>query len=160
MDKLFGGENIPEADELTSMPPILSTKRSKITESDIKVGENQPVEAKEELLRILNEYRDCITMSIEEIGCTDYVEREIKEIPGSKPVARKPYSASNTEREKIKAIVDECKKLGIVTKTESAYASPVLLVKRKTGPDRLVVNYRSLNRQTEKINFPLPNMDI
>ena len=92
-------------------------------------------------------------MSIDEIGCTDLVEMDIKKIPGSKPVARKPFSASNAEREKIKAIVTNWKRLGIVKEAESAYASPVLLVKRKIGPDRLVVDYHPLNRQTEKINF-------
>ncbi|XP_023313143.1 uncharacterized protein LOC111693176 [Anoplophora glabripennis] len=48
---------------------------------------------------------------------------------------------------------------GLVQETTSAYASPVLLVTKKTAESRLVVDYRRLNAQTEQINFPLPNLD-
>lgn len=32
-------------------------------------------------------------------------------------------------------------------------------MKEKNGESRLVVDYRSPNSQTERINFPLPNID-
>lgn len=51
------------------------------------------------------------------------------------------------------------KDAGIVQETNSAYASPVLLVTKKTGESRLVVDYRKLNSQTKKINYPLTNID-
>ncbi|CAB0036792.1 unnamed protein product [Trichogramma brassicae] len=98
-------------------------------------------------------------MSLEEIGHADLVQMDIKELPGSKPVSRKPYPASNAERERIKKIVNEWKQLGIVTDTDSAYASPVLIFKKNNGEDRLVVDYRKLNLQTEKMSFPLPNIE-
>ncbi|KAK9675083.1 Reverse transcriptase (RNA-dependent DNA polymerase), partial [Popillia japonica] len=63
------------------------------------------------------------------------------------------------ERDEISKIITEWKKAGIVTETKSPYASPVLLVKKKNGESRLVIDYRKLNSQTERIHFPLPNLD-
>ncbi|CAB0029530.1 unnamed protein product [Trichogramma brassicae] len=155
---LLEGENFPDRGELCEAPPLLSTKKQAITEADVVIGENQPTEAKRELIKLLNEYRDTIAMSIEELGHTSLIEMDIKELPGSKPVNRKPYPASNAERERIKAIVSEWKRLGICTETDSPYASPVLIFKKK-NEDRLVVDYRLLNQQTEKRSFPLPNIE-
>ncbi|XP_072935950.1 uncharacterized protein [Epargyreus clarus] len=44
----------------------------------------------------------------------------------------------------------------IIRESDSAYASPVLLVKKKDGSDRMVVDYRALNQITVKDRHPLP----
>ena len=59
----------------------------------------------------------------------------------------------------MKTIVRDWKQAGIVTDTDSAYASPCLLVGKSDGSSRLVVDYRKLNKQTVRINFPLANID-
>ena len=41
----------------------------------------------------------------------------------------------------------------------SPYAIPAFLIKKKSGEPRLVVDCRALNKQTERIHFPLPNID-
>ncbi|GBL88575.1 Transposon Ty3-G Gag-Pol polyprotein [Araneus ventricosus] len=84
---------------------------------------------------------------------------DIKEVEGSKPVYMKPYKTNAPERAAIKEIVREWKENGIVSDTRSPYASPVLLVKKKTGENRLVIDYRHLNSQTIKDKFPLPKID-
>jgi transposase InsO family protein len=56
-------------------------------------------------------------------------------------------------------IVQEWRDLGIVTDSRSPYASPVMLVPKKDGSSRLVVDFRKLNKQTVKEHYPLPNID-
>lgn len=46
-----------------------------------------------------------------------------------------------------------------MTETSSDYASPVLVVDKKNGEKRLVIDYRRLNAQTVKEKYPLPNID-
>ncbi|UYV77456.1 hypothetical protein LAZ67_15001063 [Cordylochernes scorpioides] len=82
-----------------------------------------------------------------------------EEVDGSKPVCLRPYKTTASEREAIRAIVREWKDNGIVMETRSPYASPVLLVRKKIGDHRLVVDYRRLNIQTVKDKFPLPRID-
>jgi len=47
----------------------------------------------------------------------------------------------------------------IVCESESSYASPVLLVKKKTKDNRLCIDYRALNRKMRKEHYPLPLID-
>ncbi|KAK9695909.1 Reverse transcriptase (RNA-dependent DNA polymerase) [Popillia japonica] len=53
------------------------------------------------------------------------------------------------------------KRIGIIADTSSPYASPVLLVTKKNGEPPLVVDYRNrkLNKQTVRINYPIPSLD-
>ncbi|KAK9679868.1 hypothetical protein QE152_g39654 [Popillia japonica] len=68
----------------------------------------------------------------------------LETIERSTPVSSKPYRVTNEERHKIGEIVREWKDAGLVTETSSPYASPVLLVKKKNGDARLVIDYRKL----------------
>ncbi|CAB3260211.1 unnamed protein product [Arctia plantaginis] len=53
-------------------------------------------------------------------------------------------------------MVDELLQNDIIEESISSYASPILLVSKKTGGQRLCVDYRALNRRTLKDHFPLP----
>lgn len=77
----------------------------------------------------------------------EYQSEQIKTVP------------SEYSRMTIKQIVTEWKKHGIVSETDSPYASPVLLVTKKTWEPRFVIDYRKLNKQTGKKNFPIANPD-
>jgi len=83
---------------------------------------------------------------------------EIKLID-EKPVVYRPYRLSFSEREKVRKMVQEMIDANIVTESTSSYASPILLVKKKTSEQRLCVDYRALNRKTIKEHYPLPLID-
>lgn len=58
----------------------------------------------------------------------------------------------------ISAIVNQWRDAGIVVDSDSPYASPVLLVNKKNGDSRLVVDFRRLNAQTRKPCFFIPTI--
>lgn len=75
------------------------------------------------------------------------------------PVAYRPYKISYLEKLKVREIVRDLLTKGIIRESESAYSSPILLVKKKDGSDRMCVDYRALNRVTVKERYPLLLID-
>lgn len=132
---------------------------SDIKVEDIYVGDGQSQQVREELCALLREFRDCVSTGLWDLGRATGVEMPIKVKEGATPVSRKPYRTSIGERETIRTIIAEWRQAGIVTDTQSPYASPVLLVKKKNGESRLCVDFRQLNAVTERVHFPLPNID-
>jgi len=131
--------------------------KTPITAEMVKYGSTLSSDEVDRLVQLLNQYRECFAFNLNELGCTNVLEMDI--VDDGKPVMSKPYRASASERETISRIVQEWKEAGIVTETKSAYASPVLLVTKKDGDARLVVDYRKLNAQTVRKVFPTPNLD-
>lgn len=48
---------------------------------------------------------------------------------------------------------------GIIRESDSAFASPIVLVHKKNGGVRLCIDFRDLNRKTIKQHYPLPRIN-
>jgi hypothetical protein len=83
-------------------------------------------------------------------------ELEIRLKDPNKCVERRPYRLSPVEREKVRDIVNELLEHNIIRESKSPFSSPIILVKKKNGQDRLCVDYRELNRNTLRDHYPLP----
>lgn len=79
--------------------------------------------------------------------------------PGSKPPRLPPYRMTPLLEKECKKIIDEFLKKDFIVESKSPVSSPVLLVKKKDGTYRLVIDYRQLNSLTVKDPFPLPRID-
>jgi len=73
-----------------------------------------------------------------------------------RPSKGKVYPLSRNEREKVQKFVDEHLKKGYIRPSKLEQTSPVFFVGKKDGGKRIVMDYRKLNRQTVKNNYPLP----
>lgn len=73
-----------------------------------------------------------------------------------KYVERRHYRLNPIEREKVKIIVGELLENNIIRESKSPYSSPIILVKKKNGEDRMCVDFRELNSNTVRDHYPLP----
>ncbi|KAF8767557.1 hypothetical protein HNY73_020497 [Argiope bruennichi] len=75
-----------------------------------------------------------------ELGCINNTTIHITETPGSKSVSSSPYRVSNYERQVLREIVQELKGQSVIRDSCSEYSCPVLLVSKKTGDKRMVID--------------------
>lgn len=73
-----------------------------------------------------------------------------------KTVSRRPYRLTQDERQVVRSKIDDLLKAKVIRPSSSPFASPILLVKKKDGSDRMCVDYRELNDNTIADRFPLP----
>jgi len=66
------------------------------------------------------------------------------------------YPLSKDEREEVQKFVGDQLRKGYIRPLKSPQTSPVFFVGKKDGKKRIVMDYRSLNKQTIKNNYPLP----
>ena len=80
----------------------------------------------------------------------------IIEKPGSAPPARRPYPVALHHRAELDRQVKVLLDAGIVRRSTSPYAAPVLFAPKKDGKLRMCIDYRLLNAQTVRDRFPTP----
>lgn len=107
------------------------------------------------LHEILEQFKDHFTTG-NRVSRVTTGELNIRLKNPDKIVQRRPYRLSPLEREKVKEIIQDLKDNGIIRDSSSPFSSPILLVKKKDGSDRLCVDFRELNANTIRDHFPLP----
>ena len=81
-------------------------------------------------------------------------------IPGARPVSVRPYRIAPHLKDELEKQIKELLDSGMIRHSNSAFSSPVLLVKKKEeGTWRMVVDYRQLNAITEKGKYLVPVID-
>ena len=116
--------------------------------------EQQPQEIKE----LLEEFSEVFQqpVSLPPIRACDHA---IPLKSGAQPFKLKPYRYPHSQKDEIEKQVTVMLQQGIARHSNSPFASPVLLVKKKEGSWRFYVDYRKLNEITIKDCYPIPNVD-
>ena len=86
------------------------------------------------------------------------IEHEI-DVGNSKPIKQPPRRvpvAFATEEENV---IKQLEQQGVIRKSSSPWASPICLVRKRSGKIRPCVDYRRLNAVTIKDAFPLPRIN-
>ncbi|CAG4966949.1 unnamed protein product [Colias eurytheme] len=107
---------------------------------------------------LLARYSSCFSSCLKDLGFTTVLEMDIQ-LKDEEPVVYRPYRLSYAEREDVRRMVAEMLDCGIVKESSSPYASPIVLVRKKSGERRMCVDYRALNSRTKRDHYPLPRVE-
>ena len=108
------------------------------------------------IANLLIKYKDALSKSEWDIGLTNLVEHSINTSNAS-PIKQHPKHVPLAHDEERKAIEDLLHK-GVIRKSTSPWASPMVLLKKKSGAIRPCADYRKLNALVKPDGFPLPRI--
>jgi hypothetical protein len=92
-----------------------------------------------------------------DIGYCDWISQAIETDPKMPHRKCRPHRYSKSDREIIDEICNELLKRGLIRKSNSSVASPVVLVKAKQKSPRLTMDYRWLNKFLKMGQYPTNN---
>lgn len=75
------------------------------------------------------------------------------------PFKERTRRVSPADFNDLKRHLQDLLAVGIIEESHSPYASPIVLVRKKNGDLRMVVDYRRLNNLTKKDAYPLPRIE-
>ena len=106
------------------------------------------------LLKSQNSYRDPqdpFTQSFADGHCID--------VGDNKPFRAKPRRLASALHQLVDEEVTKMMEGNIITPSDSPWASPIVLVKKKDNTIRFCIDYRQVNKLTRKDAYPLPRID-
>ena len=112
----------------------------------------------EALKKLLVRYKDIFSISQYDLGLTSLGYHDIC-TGNASPVFSKPYRQPHAQKKITEDLVNEMLSNGIIEEARSPWSSPFILVDKKDGTKRFVIDFRRLNDITIKDKFPMPNID-
>jgi hypothetical protein len=112
-----------------------------------------------ENISVIEEFMDVFSEELPGMPPERGVEFYIDLIPGTAPIAKRPYCMAPTELAELKLQIAELQQKGYIRPSSSPWGAPVLFVTKKDGSMRMCIDYRSLNEVTIKKKYPLPQID-
>lgn len=124
---------------------------------EIELPENLDPHSKDKLVKLLLQYSHVFAQHEGDLGLTTTIKHRIileDDVPVKQPYRPIPPSQIEEVRQHITDLLNT----GVIEESQSPYASPIVIVKKKNGKIRKCCDYRSLNRKTRKNSFPLPRI--
>lgn len=107
---------------------------------------------------LILKHADVFASSTADLGSTNKVRHRI-DTGTAQPIRQLVRRISPHSREEVKTLLEQMLARGIV-QPSWAWASPVVLVRKKDGSMRFCIDYREWNEVTRKDAYPLPRINV
>jgi hypothetical protein len=125
----------------------------------IKMGAQLTQDEIQNYKGLVLEFRDIFAWSYKDLKGIPpaIVQHSIPLIPGTQPVRQRERRMNPRLQLIVKAELEKLLEVGFIKPVEiTDWVSPMVLVKKKNGKLRVCIDYRRLNKATQKDHFPLP----
>lgn len=144
-------------------PPVnseIALKTTKgLTASSFDFGTSPvPEKWKERLVSKMLQRSDVFSTHEFDVGCSKNMQHSIK-TTDDKPFRERSRRLPPADLEALREHLCELKGAGIITESRSPYASPIVVVRKKSGKIRMCVDYRTLNRRTVPDQYTVPKIE-
>lgn len=120
-------------------------------------------EEKRQIEKLISEFPNLFFHEGDQLTNTNTITHQIK-LTTDQQIYSKLYRLPPQHEKEVEDQIAEMEKQGIIRKSHSRYASPIVVVAKKPDSSgkqkyRICVDYRKLNEITVDDKFPLPNID-
>src|SRR3954471_1728200 len=105
-------------------------------------------------VRVVRDYPDVFPDELPGMSPDREIEFLIDLIPGTGPIAKRPYRMPANELAELKERIRELQAKGFICPSSSPWGAPVLFVEKKDGTLRMCVDYRSLMKLLSRTSIP------
>lgn len=120
--------------------------------------EGLEADQRRQLRELLELFADIFAAKDEDCTHTNLVQHDI-DTGDARPIRLRPRRLPFAKRVAAEQKIKEMVEAGIIEPSNSPWAAPAVLVKKKDGTWRFCVDYRLLNEVTRKDSYPLPRID-
>ena len=113
----------------------------------------------DDLLNLLNDFRDVITIKDEKLGTCNIAKHEIRLKDKTCCVNKRQYQIPHKYKCELDKIHKQMERDGIIEESKSSFNSPLIVVKKKSGEIRPVIDFSELNKMVIAEHYPLPRID-
>ncbi|KAL0187224.1 hypothetical protein M9458_018894, partial [Cirrhinus mrigala] len=117
-----------------------------------------PSEWKERITDLVNHMPDVFALHDLDYGHTDKVKHHIN-LSDNTPFKQRARPIHPQDVDAVRRHLKELLDAGVIRESESPFASPIVVVKKKNNDVRLCIDFRKLNSQTIKDAYALPNLE-
>ena len=140
-------------------------EKSVLTEEEIgkfNFGPNLSVSQRDKIINLLNKYRSAFAWADSDLtGITDsegnIIEAKVQ-LTDNVPVDIKPRRSAPEAKKQVAAHMARELENGWIELSQSAYGAPVLIVYKKDGTTRPVIDYREVNKKCGIYSHPIPDL--
>ena len=165
-----------ESSELPLEKKFITSPAEVNTHRKVKLQDAQvSAKYKEQFKQLCKEFEDIFSKDSTDIGKTSLITMDIDTVD-SPPVCQKPYNLPLKHREWVQKELETLERAGVIVRSISPWASPIVIVPKKTEPGepprrRLCVDYRVINSLLPEVQkaqskakgvltlVPLPQID-
>ena len=128
-----------------------------------KATQNCEPHQKQLVAKLLTKYENAFSKNEWDLGTTNLAEHSI-DTGEARPVKQQPRRVPLAYAEEEKKAIEDMLAKGVIRKSTSPWASPIVLVRKKpTGPNKVgairpCVDYRRVNALVKPDGFPLPRI--
>ena len=120
----------------------------------LAASELQNAEVKQKLRELVKQYRDVFALAKDPLGTAVGTEHRI-ETKDAVLIKMAPYKIAPHKLPALRAEIQEMLEKGVIVPSESPFSSPIVMVSKKDGTNRMSIDYRKLNEITVRDAYPL-----
>ena len=141
------------------LPAPIKNNKYDLNKLKKSVDKDIPKRFHDQFGSLVKKFCDNFSKSEWDLGECDVTTHRIEVEPGSKPVKIPTRRLPLHYKEDLQKKTDVFLEKELIPPCHSPYSAPAILVPKKNGKLRLIIDYRQLNKQTIKSTWPIPSIE-